>query len=264
MNVSRLLYEGGIARAMDSNVNTDDHYSLLWGIFEPNDEQANAVHLSLFFMYTGEYIIVDDISFKEMGAVARTDGATDGASSTCGELIVNGDTEMGISTFWSGSGMHNDKLSTMKPGYGGSGMAVRATGRDSSWKGLWYSGEKYMSKETCLTPSSKWKVSAQLRLFEPGTDNGAECDTSERMDTNLRCPRVRVRFYNEGDYHTPIREEILYNYPATWNKNDWNKFEAQVEIPSILDNVINKVSISVADVRKNIDIAVDDLSMTPY
>lgn len=263
-NMSHLAYQGGIARAMDSAINTEDNYSTLWGIFEPSDIQANADKLYLFFTYIdNNHILIDDVSFKEMGAVEKmSDGATDGASSACSELIVNGDTEFGISTFWSGSGMHNDKLSTIT-GYGGSGLAVRATGRDHSYKGIWYSGERYMSKETCLTPSSKWKISAQLRLFEPGTDNGAECDPSERIDTSLRCPRLRVRFYNEGDPHTPIREEVLYNYPAAWNKNVWNLFEAQVEVPGIHLNVINKISISVAEVRTNIDIAVDNLSMTP-
>ena len=259
-----LQYEGGIARAMDTAINTADGYSTLWGIFEPSAVQANAEHLYVFFTYTGPYILVDDISFKEMGGALKTlsDGSTDSEASSCGELIVNGDTEFGISTFWSGSGIHNDKLSTIT-GYGGSGLAVRATGRDHSYKGLWYSGEKYMSKETCLTPSSKWKISAQLRLFEPGTDNGVDCNTSERMDTALRCPRLRVRFYNEGDYHTPIREEVIYNYPEAWDKNHWNKFEAEVEVPGIQHNVINKVSIVIGEVRSNVDIAVDNLSMVP-
>ena len=175
---------------------------------------------------------------------------------------MNGDTEFGVAHFWSGYGVRNHQLSTIT-GFGGSGVAVRVTGRDHSYKGIWYSGEKFMTKEICLTPSSRWKISAQIRLLEPGTDNGADCDTSERVDTTLRCPRVRVRFYNEGDPYTPIREEVLYNYSGGWDKNGWNAFEAQVEVPSSQHNIISKVSIVIGESRHQSDIAVDNLSMTP-
>lgn len=259
-----LEYAGGIARAMDSAADTDDGYSTLWGIYQPSSTVTSAEKLYLFFTYTGPKIIVDDITFTEMGSLTRM---AEGASATelsaaCGDLIVNGDTEFGIAGFWSGSGVGNDKLSTTT-GFGGTGNAVRVTGRNSSWKGMWYSGEKYMDKASCLVPASKWKVSAQIRLLEQGSDTGADCDTSERIDTNQRCPRLRVRFYNEGDPYTAIREEIIYEYTSDWNKDGWNEFGAQVEIPSIKDNVINKVAIVVAEARTNVDIVVDNLSMTP-
>lgn len=190
-------------------------------------------------------------------------GKSEGASSSlCSELIVNGDNELGVATFWSGSGVYNDKIMTTT-GFGGNGVAARVTGRRSSWMGMWYSGEQYVTKEDCLAPSSRWKISAQIRLLEPGTDNGADCDISERIDTKQRCPRMRVRFYDEGDPYTPIREEILYSYTENWKKNNWNQFEGFVEVPSIDHSTINKISIVVAEARENIDIAIDNLSMVP-
>jgi len=262
-NNKHIEYAGGIARAMDSAIDTDDGYSTLWGIYQPSDTVSSAEEVALFFTHTGPYIIVDDISFTEMGGLTKMEGASAGdVAASCGDIIVNGDLEFGVAGFWSGSGLGNDNLSTMT-GFGGTGNAVRVTGRSSSWKGMWYSGEKYMDKQSCLVPSSKWKVSAQIRLLAQGSDNGVDCDSSERIDTNQRCPRLRVRFYTPGDPYTPIREEVLYEYPSGWNKDGWNEFGAQVEIPSIDGNVINKVAIVVAEAKPNVDIALDNLTMTP-
>lgn len=258
---SHVEYAGGIARAMDSAADTDDGYSTLWGIYQPSSKVATAEKLYLFFVQTGPHIIVDDISFTELGGLDEKDGPDDDVASACGDIVVNGDTEFGIAGFWSGNGLGNDKLSTTT-GYGGTGNAVRVTGRSHHWHGMWYSGEKYMSKETCLIPGSKWKVSAQIRLLGQNSDSGIDCDALERVDHEKRCPRLRVRFYNEGDPYTPIREEILYEYTSEWNKDGWNEFGAQVEIPSIHGNVINKVAIVVAEALPGADIAVDNLSMT--
>jgi hypothetical protein len=258
-----LEYVGGIATSLDATADTDDGFSTLWGIFEPSDLTGSAADIRLFFTYTGQNMIVDSVSLKEMGSGSPdSDGSKDDTSSTCGELIVNGDNEFGVANFWSGYGVSPDKISTIT-GSGGNGVAARVTGRDRWYRGMWYSGEKFMSKENCLKPSSRWKLSAQFRLLEPGTENGADCDTSERIDTQKRCPRVRVRFYDEGDPYTPIREDIVYSYTGEWSKNDWNEFDGQVEVPSIDGYKINKVTIVVGEARENIDIGIDNLSMTP-
>lgn len=114
-----------------------------------------------------------------------------------------------------------------------------------------------------LTASSRWTISAQIRLFEQGTETGADCDISERIHTANRCPRLRVRFYDEGDPYTPVREEIIYSYTAEWNKDGWNEFKAHVEAPMAGDWSINKLGIFVSEVREKVDIAVDNLSMVP-
>jgi len=262
-NKNYLEYKGGIARALDSTTNTDDGYSTLWGIFEPSDLTGSAADVRVFFSYTGQNMILDSVSIKEMGSGLSTMKLSEGESpSSCGNLIVNGNNEFGVANFWSGSGMANDKIVTTT-GFGGNGAAARVTGRHRDYTGMWYSGQQYINKE-CLTPSSKWTISAQVRLFEPGTDIGADCDTSERVHTKNRCPRMRVRFYDEGDPYTPVREEVIYAYVGDWNKNGWNKFEAQVEAPSTSAyKSFNKIVIVVGEARDKIDIAVDNLSMVP-
>ena len=256
-NENYLEYVGQIARALDDTSNTDDGYSTLWGVFEPSDLTGSAADVRVYFSYTGQNMIIDSVSVKEMGGSLET---SEGGSLSCGDLIVNGNNELGVANFWTGNGVGNDKILTTA-GFGGTGVAARVTGRDRSYKGMWYSGERYIDKERCLTPSSKWKISCQIRLLEPGTDIGADCDTSERVDTQNRCPRIRVKFYDEGDIYTPVREDVLYSYVGNWNKNDWNEFEAQVEVPSINHYTMKKVSIVVGEVRENIDIAVDNLTM---
>jgi len=262
-NDGYLEYKGQIASALDETTSTSDGYSTLWGIFEPSELTGSAADVRIFFSHTGQGMILDSVSVQEMSSGLTTLGTSGGSSpSTCGDLIVNGDNELGVANFWSGHGVGNDKILTTA-GFGGNGEAARVTGRSSSWRGMWYSGERYVDSVNCLTASSKWKISAQIRLLNPGTDIGADCDTSERVDTQKRCPRIRVKFYDAGDRYTPVREEIVYNYVGNWNSNGWNTFEAQVELPSIKHNDFNKISILVADVRENIDIVVDNLTMVP-
>jgi len=257
-------YVGGIAKALDSTVDTEDKFSTLWGIFEATELIESAADVRIFFAHTGKNIIIDNVSMKELSIISEAATTTEERSlSSSGELIVNGDNELGVVNFWAGSGVSQDKITTMK-GFGGTGgVAVRLTGRDRYYRGMWYVGEQYVNKENRLTPSSKWKISAQIRLLQPGTDTGADCDTSERQDASKRCPRFRVRFNDKDDPHTPVREEVLYSYAGEWNSNDWNKFEALVEVPSITDYVINKLVILVSDVREKIDIGIDNLSMVP-
>jgi len=259
-NKNYVGYVGKIAQALDSTSDTVDNFSTLWGIFEATDLIGSVADVRIFFSYTGPNMIVDSISVKEIGTTSE--GATEGRSLLPNELIVNGDNELGVVNFWAGSGLQQDKISTMN-GFGGKGVAVRVTGRDHYYRGIWYSGEQYVEKESRLIPSSRWKLSAQIRLLKPGTANGADCDTSERTDVSKRCPRIRVRFYDKGDRYTPVREEVIYSYVGEWNSNDWNKFEAQVEVPSISYYTINKIVIMISDARENTDIAVDNLSMIP-
>jgi len=263
----RTVFQSSIARALDATADTDDGYSTLWGILEPSELVGSAVDVRVLFQFTGQNMIIDNVSVKEMVngfstlSSSESEKSTSQAS-TCSELIVNGDNELGVSNFWSGYGVHNNKLSTTT-GFGGNGVAVRVTGRGTYHNGMWYSGEQYVNKENCLTPSSRWRLSAQTRILVPGTDIGVECDTSERQDTNKRCPRMKIRFYDEDDIYTPVREDIVYSYVGEWNKDGWNKFEAEVEVPHISHYTINKISIIVADVVDNVDIVIDNLSMVP-
>jgi len=251
-----LEYMGRIARALDNTVNTDDGFSTLWGIFEPSEVTGSAADVRVFFSYTGQNMILDSVSIMEMGA------SVDVSPSISDNLIVNSDNELGIATFWAGNGVSSDKIVTTT-GFGGNGVAARVTDRHRWYTGMWYSGQQYINKEKFLTPSSKWELSAQVRLFEPDTDVGADCNTLEREDTATRCPRIRVRFFDKGDRYTPVREEILYWYALDWDKNGWNELKSQVEIPSNKLYSINKIMIVVGDVREKIDIAVDNLSMVP-
>jgi len=255
-NGNYLEYIGQIARALDDTSNTDDGYSTLWGIFEPTDLTGSAADVRVYFAYTGQNMILDSVSVKEISS------SEDVSPDTGGDLIVNGNNELGVASFWAGSGVGSDKI-LPTPGFGGTGVAARVTGRGRSHNGMWYSGEQYIDKETRLVPSSEWKISCQIRLLEPGTEVGADCDTYERVDTEYRCPRIRVKFYDEGDPYTPVREEVLYSYVGEWKKNDWNEFEAQVDVPSIDHYSINKISIVVAEARENVDIVVDNLTMVP-
>jgi len=253
-----------VARALDATSITEDGFSTLWGIFEATDLTEAAAEVRMYFSYTGQNMIIDSVSVKEVGnpsSILKEFSAGD-ATSSCGELIVNGDNEFGVAGFWAGSGVSQDKVTTTS-GFGGEGVAVRVTGRDHSYRGIWYSGQEYINKENCLTKSSRWKISAQIRLLEPGTDNGADCDTSERGVTAKRCPRIRVRFYTTGDAYTPIREDVLHSYVGDWNKNDWNEFNAEVEVPSMSGYTVNKIVIFVTDAREKVDIVLDNLSMVP-
>jgi hypothetical protein len=261
-NKQHIEYVHAIAQSLDSTINTDDGFSTLWGIYEPSDLIGSAADVRLLFVNTGENMILDNVSFKEIGNGLTTTGIPLDELTTCGELIVNGDNELGVANFWSGSGVSDDKILTTT-GFGGNGVAARVTARNHQSRGMWYSGERYVDKENCLTPASSWKLSGQIRLLQPGTDIGATCDTSERVKTGKRCPRIRVRFYDEGDPYTHIREEVVYAYIGDFNKDGWNKFESRVDVPSLDHYTINKISIVVAEARADIDIAIDNLSMVP-
>jgi len=260
-NTAHIEYVHAIARPLDSTTNTDDGFSTLWGIYEPSDKIGSAADVRLLFVNTGANMILDNVSFKEIGNGLTSLGEESSSTSTCGEVIVNGDNELGVTSFWSGSGVRDDKILTTT-GLGG-GVAARVTGRNHYSRGMWYSGERYVNKEDCLAPSSSWKLSGDIRLLLPNTETGADCDTSESVNTDTRCPRVRVRFYDEGDPYTHIREEVVHSYTAEWNKDGWNKFEGRVDVPALEHYTINKISIVVAEARAEIDIAVDNLSMVP-
>jgi len=249
-NNKRIDYMSRIAKPLDDTANTDDGFSSIWGIFTATDLTEAAADVRIHFRYTGKHMIVDNVSVKEIG-------------SSCGDLndlIINGDNEMGVLGFWTGSGVSMDKITTTD-GFGGTGKAVRVTGRTRSYSGMWWEGQQWVNKESCLTQSSRWKLSAQVRLLEPGTDNGVDCDTSQKANTASRCPRFRVRFHDSTDPYTAIREEIVYSYINDWDKDSWNEFKAQIEVPSTGFSNLNKIIILVSDVRENVDIAIDDLSM---
>jgi len=249
-NDERIDYMNRIAKPLDDTADTDDGFSSLWGFFSATDLTETAADVRIHFRNTGINMIVDNVSVKEIGR-------------SCGnfvDLIINGDNEMGVEGFWTGSGVSKDKVTTTD-GFGGTGVAVRVTGRNRSYSGMWWEGQQWANKELCLIQSSRWKLSAQVRLFEPGTDNGADCDTSQKATTASRCPRMRVRFHDSTDPYTPIREEIVYSYTDDWDKDKWNEFNAQIEVPSTGFLNMNKIIILVSDARENVDIAIDNLSM---
>ncbi len=253
-NNDRVEYLGGVAKAMDAAADTSDGYSTLWGIYEAKSNVASADQIQLFFWNPFPHMIVDDISFKELGAASAKDGESSGAA----DLIVNGDTEFGIAGFWGGHGVGLDKLSIISDLEGGN--ALRISGRNSWWKGAFYAGEKWMDKSS-LVPGSKWRISLRTRLLAPDSLSGEDCDPFHSQDGNNRCPRMKVNFYTEDDAHSPIRQEILYGYTSEWKKDEWNAFEGQIEVPSITGTVINKLLIYVLEAKPNADIVVDSLSL---
>ena len=254
-NLQRVEYLGA-AKAMDAAADTSTGYSTLWGIYEAKSNVASAEQIRIFFYNKFPHMIVDDISFRELGAVSAKDGESSGG----GDLIVNGNTEFGLAGFWGGHGVGMDKLSIISDLEGGN--AVRIAGRNSWWTGAYYAGEKYMDKSS-LVAGSKWKISARVRLLEPGSLSGVECNPFDRQDSNNRCPRMKVNFYTEGDAHSPIRQETLYGYTSEWNTDAWNSFEGQIEVPSIQGTAINKLLIYVLEAKPNADIVVDSLSLVP-
>merc|ERR1711933_200775 len=116
-----LEYHGEIARALDTTADTDDGYSTLWGIFEPSDLTGSAADVRVYFSYTGQNMIIDSVSVKELSSGLNTiETSGDAPLSTCSDLIVNGSNELGVANFWSGSGVGNDKILTTT-GFGGTG-----------------------------------------------------------------------------------------------------------------------------------------------
>ena len=255
---------GTLAKSLDATADTDDGYSTLWGVWEPTMDHASMAFVRIYFYYTGHYTIIDDVSIKELGSGGlSTLGDSDGEESraaTQQELIVNGNNQLGLATFWSGSGVLDSNIVTTA-GHGDS-VAARLTGRSRWYHGMWYSGERYMDKGA-LIASSKWKISAYVKLLEPGSENGVVCDRINKHNYKTRCPRVRVRLYDVADPYTPVREETIYSYPNEWDTNGWNLFDGRFEVPSSRDYTINKIVILFGEAIEKKDIVVDDLSVVP-
>jgi hypothetical protein len=236
-----------IARALDFAGTAG--WSTVWGIFDATSFTENADMVKVHFegIAGGNSLIIDDISISPLPR-------------DCSELIVDSDVEMGMAQFWERYGTQAGDLSTTAGVDGG--LAARVTNRNSAWKGMEYEGVQWTDL-TCFGTGQLWEITAQIKLMEQGGDAGVGCDVSSNQEVD-RCPRLRLRLYDESDLSTHFYEEVKYNYvPSAWNTNGFNEFKGHFHVPIDGWTTMGKIRIIVSDVRKGVDIVVNNLSMKP-
>ena len=103
-------------------------------------------------------------------------------------------------------------------------------------------GPSYNAREnmdmTCLTPGSKWELSAQIRLLFPFFGGGADCALGSS------CPKVELVLLD--DRGTQIVALEADDYLKAWDANGFNELRTTLELPpSGWDGRVSTVSIEI-------------------
>jgi len=171
-----------------------DGFTLVHGTFVMPQEFADADSVMFYFTRTKSdaKIYLDDVSIHPLAAAERTS-----TGSVSGELIVNGDMELSSNTqFWDTRREYAGAIA-MSTGEGGTGNAIKVTGRTSSSQGP----GQYLNPAT-FVDGQEYQVSANFKLSK----NGAHitCDPNQPInDHDDSCPQVTIKTW-DGALESPL------------------------------------------------------------
>jgi len=178
---------------------------------------ANIMKAKDVYFYTGKAkpgrnIVVDNLIIKP------ADSNTFGLK-TCGELVVNGDAEIGDPRYWHIKGRGNYGSISMVPGKDSSWAFRHGSGRTQRYQGMWQEID-----QSCMDVNSKWKVSADFRLFATN-GTAVSCDKTATFGNDV-CPVFffQSHTYDQGD---PFQDgQLMNSVTGGWDANSWNHYEA--------------------------------------
>jgi len=156
----------------------------------------------------------------------------------CSNLIENSDMELGVDGFWlEGDGFFGF-LEATTMGYESS-MALRYVGGFLSTHGPSFNSEENMDV-SCLTPGSRWELSARIRLTNSIFGWGEVCWTS------WTCPGVQITITDAqgADVVSFFSREYVGN---SWNTDLFNEIRKGFLLPSSSDwdGSVGDVSITI-------------------
>jgi len=175
-------------------------------------------------------------------------------STTCDELIRNGDFESGtdiksLGWYHSGSGMKIDATG----GVGGS-KALSSDGRTNPANGL----VQFLDTR-CMTLNSKYDISAKVKLVDP-SGGTPTCDPNSRSVGGTRCPRANIRASKNGN--PTSYSYAVGNTLAPFAAGEWNTLYGTFTVDSNMVNA-DQIAFYVDGVAENVDIMIDQVSITP-
>jgi len=221
-------------------------WNQLYGVFTATTKNIQADSLRLYFsdLINDFTLLVDNVEVKHV-------------PQDCSNLILHSDMELGYGGLWYRSG--NGVLSNVQ-GYNSS-TAIRFGGRLKNWNGPRYEDNRFMDYR-CLTDGSEWEVSAQIKVIDPATGQGAVCDL-ESSSSSVSCPQVRIEIKNGSNL---VFKERIKGYEGAWNVNEFNHFKAGFTLTPTLadwDGTVTDISLSIRDFPSHLDVVVDDFALSP-
>jgi len=131
-------------------------------------------------------------------------------------FVKNGDLELGLASYWAawGSGLE------VVTGFGDTGYALKATGRDS-----WNRGMAQELDPSCLEAGTTWRFQARVKLQDENGHNGiTSCNPSNT--TSHDCPMIRLLTRKGNNDHF----DLIRAHDMVWDANGWNEFDAFLQM----------------------------------
>uniref|UniRef100_A0A7S2GW88 Uncharacterized protein n=2 Tax=Helicotheca tamesis TaxID=374047 RepID=A0A7S2GW88_9STRA len=175
-----------------SGTNVDGWYRL-YGVFRPTKEILDKNYVALFVARapTNVDIVVDQVQINPVNEF------TVGVIPDCASnLVVNGNAETGDFRYWWIRGNGGDSGHIEVPQTNTErGFVFRHAGyRSERWRGMLQN----LVDTTCLTPGSRWRISAVFRYFETNEDGvqiPRACDKTNPL-TEYSCPVFEMQFFS--------------------------------------------------------------------
>ena len=141
-----------------------------------------------------------------------------------------------------------------------SATAIKYGQRQNSVEGPYYTSFRNVELQ-CLTPGTKWRISARMKLINRSNGQGVSCEPTQRTNP---CPSIQIsmRNGNRDRFFAPILKGLFSN---GWNANGFNLFQADMTLPSSSewDGSLRTVEFQIRDFTTNYDLILDNVSFAP-
>jgi hypothetical protein len=226
-------------------------WNKVYGIYEVTADLLSTTTLEMYVTKAieGKNLAVDNVSVKPVSS------GTFGLS-TCSQLIINGDAEIGDARFWhiKGNGNFGD-IEMISPGATGNYAFYHTGSRSHAYNGL-----RQELDQECMPVGSSWTISFKIKLFDTN-NNGVDCDKEAYGGPSV-CPMVFVQSFSRDagslHYTLPLRNAS----PGPWIPNDWNDYTATFVMTNH-HKTKDTTEWFIHNVLPGYTYQVDDISMVP-
>ena len=223
---------------------TNDGWMTISDVFSATKEDELADQSVLFIDGPGKDMIVmiDEISVSPLDM-------------NCEQLILNGDGEWGeTARFWRSTS--KSEVTKIRVSKSNENNVLQLVNREYPMDGLYQRVDG-----RCLAMGSKWKVSAQMKLWSRSKESFVACDPSRTSVAEAGCPSVRLSSVSPTEERFEERF-FMTATNATWVPDEFNNFESVVAISDDMALGSNFL-FGFRGFDSDWDLFVDNITMTP-
>ena len=183
----------------------------------------------------------------------------------CNNMIFNSDMELGLEGYWQAAGA--GQIANNMPGYQ-SPLAIRSWGRHRVWDGPQYLVQRD-TYDGCVVPGSVWQLGARLRLVDPVTNEGMNCNVDPGYDSPKDfkrgddfCPKFTIYIRDSRGTLKTFHEG---GYPEGWKPDEYNLFQKRFTFPEPdggWTGDVRNFRIVVSQMNPGADMLMDDVYFT--